>query len=54
MLPDDYTLFGDFDDSRYPSDDDYFIKEVSNTQRYKMIGNGFCISAIQTILRGIK
>ena len=54
MLPDDYTLFGDFDDSRYPSDDDYFIKEVSNTQRYKMIVNGFCISAIQTILRGIK
>ena len=57
MLPDDYTLFGDFDERHSalnPTDDDYFIKEVSNTQRYKMIGNGFCISAIQTILRGIK
>ena len=57
MLPDDYTLFGDFDERHTalnPTDDDYFIKEVSNTQRYKMIGNGFCISAIQTILRGIK
>ena len=57
MLPDDYTLFGDFDERHTalnPTDDDYFIKEVSNTQRYKMIGNGFCITAIQTILRGIK
>ena len=52
MLPDDYTLMGNFESDFNPEWD--VSKQISNTQRYKMIGNGFCITAIQTILRGIK
>ena len=52
-LADDYTLFGDFDESRYPSDDDYDIKEISKTQRYKMLGNGFTVDVIAHILRSM-
>lgn len=50
-LADDYTMFGDFDDALNPTDDDYFIKPISKTQRYKMLGNGFCVDVIAHLLR---
>lgn len=37
-IADDYTKYGKFADSS--------IKEISNTQRYKMLGNGFVIDVI--------
>jgi len=52
-LPDDYTMFGDFDDTINSTDDDYFIKDISKTQRYKMLGNGFVVDVIAHILRSM-
>ena len=54
-LPDDYTMFGDFetDKSVNKTNDDYFIKDLSKTQRYKMLGNGFCVDVIAHILRSM-
>lgn len=40
-LPDNYTQYGNFDDK---------IKEISNTQRYKSVGNGWTIEVIKTII----
>lgn len=37
-IPDNYTRYGKFADGS--------IKEISNTQRYKMLGNGFVIDVI--------
>jgi len=34
--------------------DGYTDKDVSNTQRYKMLGNGFTVDVIAHILKGIK
>jgi len=34
--------------------DGYTDKDVSNTQRYKMIGNGFTVDVIAHLLKGIK
>ena len=33
---------------------DYYTEGVSNTQRYKALGNGFTVDVIAHILRGIK
>lgn len=45
-IADDYTKFGKFSDGS--------IKEISNTQRYKMLGNGFVIDVIvEGILKNI-
>lgn len=44
-LPDNYTLTGDYDGT---------IKQVSDTQRYKAIGNGWTVDVIAHILKGIK
>ena len=54
-LPDDYTMFGDFetDENVNKTNDDYFIKDLSKTQRYKMLGNGFCVDVIAHILRSM-
>tara|TARA_S200002703_G_scaffold143324_1_gene136301 strand:+ start:444 stop:1556 length:1113 start_codon:yes stop_codon:yes gene_type:complete len=49
-LPDDYTMFGDFNVTSYDDDD---IKDISKTQRYKMLGNGFCVDVIAHILRSM-
>jgi DNA (cytosine-5)-methyltransferase 3A len=43
-LPDNYTAKGDFNG---------VIKEVSDTQRYKAIGNGWTIKVIEFILAGL-
>ena len=44
-LPDNFTLYGKFDDK---------IKIISNTQRYKMLGNGWTLKVIEHILKNIK
>lgn len=45
-ISDDYTKYGKFADGS--------IKEISNTQRYKMLGNGFVIDVIvEGILKNI-
>jgi len=55
-LADDYTMFGDFEDTKISdrTKDDYFIKEVSKTQRYKMLGNGWCVDVVTEIFKGLK
>ena len=55
-LDDDYTMFGDFEDTKISdrTKDDYFIKEVSKTQRYKMLGNGWCLDVVTEIFKGMK
>lgn len=44
-VPDEYTSIGDFNGN---------VKKVSNTQRYKMLGNGFTVDVIAHILKNIK
>lgn len=45
-IPDNYTRYGKFADGS--------IKEISNTQRYKMLGNGFVVDVIvEGILKNI-
>ena len=45
-VPDHYTKCGDFDDGLW-------IKQISKSQRYKMLGNGFTVDVISTILKGV-
>ena len=46
-IPDKYTKYGKFADGS--------IKEISNKQRYKMLGNGFVIDVIvDGILKNLK
>ena len=49
-LPEDYTANGIFSkgDGRT-----YTVNRISNTQRYKMIGNGFTVKVIEHILKGM-
>ena len=49
-IPDGYTSKGDFSITSIYSD----IKDVSNHQRYKQIGNGWTVDVIAHILKGIK
>tara|TARA_E500000305_G_scaffold49493_1_gene38666 strand:- start:208 stop:1323 length:1116 start_codon:yes stop_codon:yes gene_type:complete len=50
-LADDYTMFGDFNVySNCESD----IKDISKTQRYKMLGNGWCVDVVTEIFKGLK
>ena len=44
-FPDNWTQYGIYNGE---------TKEVSNTQRYKMLGNGFTVDVIAHILKGIK
>ena len=44
--PDNFTQYGIFEDGE--------IKEVSNTQRYKMLGNSFTVDVIAWILKHLK
>tara|TARA_Y100001938_G_scaffold86746_1_gene119026 strand:+ start:461 stop:1495 length:1035 start_codon:yes stop_codon:yes gene_type:complete len=56
-VPDGCTRYGDFDDGKrenvfsFQTAED--IKPISNSQRYKMLGNGFCVSTIANILKGV-
>ena len=45
-MPDNYTKCGQKEDGK--------IVEISNTQRYKMLGNGFEIRTIQFLLKNLK
>ena len=44
-VPDGYTEYGKFHDS---------VKSISNSQRYKMLGNGWTVSVIAHIMRGME
>ena len=44
-LPDNYTEVGEVDGKE---------KTISNTQRYKMIGNGFTVDIIIELLKGMR
>ena len=55
-LPDGYTQYGDFGGEQFDKDGNfvrYTTKPISNTQRYKMIGNGMTVSIIARILEGM-
>ena len=50
-LADDYTMFGDFNvHTNYESD----IKDISKTQRYKMLGNGWWVDVVTEIFKGLR
>lgn len=44
-LPDNYTAYGDFDGK---------VKPISNSQRYKAIGNGWTLEVVKYLLKQIK
>ena len=50
-IPDKYTEYGTFLDDRW-ADAPQDTKKVSNSQRYKMLGNGFCVDTVADILKG--
>tara|TARA_R100001440_G_scaffold11597_2_gene20576 strand:- start:1869 stop:2861 length:993 start_codon:yes stop_codon:yes gene_type:complete len=48
-VPDLYTQYGEFDHKHgYLGE----VKPISNSQRYKMLGNGFCVDTVANILGG--
>ena len=53
-VPDEYTKFGVFDVNQDLTKDEVPQKEISNSQRYKMLGNGWTVNVIQHIMEGIK
>ena len=55
-VPDGCTQYGDFGGEQFDKDGNfirYTTKPISNSQRYKMLGNGFCVSTIANILKGV-
>jgi len=50
-IPDKYTEYGLFDFCLKREHDEY-KKPISNSQRYKMLGNGFCVDTVADILKG--
>ena len=51
-VPDKYTEYGTFLDDRW-ADSPEDVKPISKSQRYKMLGNGFTVDVISTILKGV-
>jgi site-specific DNA-cytosine methylase len=57
-VPDGYTRYGNFDDGKrvevfsFESAED--IKPISNTQRYKMLGNGWTVAVISHIMKNME
>ena len=51
-LPDEWTKYGVFPDDRW-AETPLDVKPISNSQRYKMIGNGFTRAVISHILEGV-
>ena len=58
-IPDKYTEYGDFyvyEEIKMPYETVTHrvrkTKKVSNSQRYKMLGNGFCVDTVADILKG--
>ena len=57
-VPDKYTEYGSFLDDRWAdSPEEHWqtldVKPISKSQRYKMLGNGFTVDVISTILKGV-
>ena len=50
-MDDDYTMFGDFNVHSNCEND---IKDISKTQRYKMIVNGWCVDVVAEIFKGLR
>jgi site-specific DNA-cytosine methylase len=48
-IPDKYTEYGAFPDKKVTW---YTCNRISNSQRYKMLGNGFCVDTVADILKG--
>jgi DNA (cytosine-5)-methyltransferase 1 len=59
-VPDGYTEYGNFDDGKRIIDDvlvDHFVEDIrhiSNTQRYKMLGNGWTVAVISHIMKNME
>tara|TARA_Y100001963_G_scaffold109566_1_gene151516 strand:+ start:1946 stop:3085 length:1140 start_codon:yes stop_codon:yes gene_type:complete len=57
-LDDNYTEFGDFNTHEYgynyPRIKYYDAKPISKTQRYKMIGNGWCVDVVTEIFKELQ
>ena len=56
-VPDGYTQYGDFGGEQFDKEGNfirYTTKPVSNSQRYKMLGNEWTIDVITHILEGMK
>ncbi len=55
-VPDGYTQYGDMGGEQFDKDGNfirYTTKPISKSQRYKMLGNGFTVDVISTILKGV-
>lgn len=55
-VPDGYTQYGDMGGEQFDKDGNfirYTTKPISNSQRYKMLGNGFTVDIISHILKGV-
>ena len=56
-MPDVYTQYGDMGGEQFDKDGNfirYTTKPISNSQRYKMLGNGFTVDVISHILKGVQ
>ena len=56
-VPDGYTQYGDMGGEQFDKDGNlvrYATKPISNSQRYKMLGNGFTVDVISHILKGVE
>ena len=56
-VPDDYTKYGVFRDSKeYDSTLHEHLQRqnISNSQRYKMLGNGWTVDVISHIMKGME
>ena len=55
-VPDGYTQYGDMGGEQFDKEGNfirYTTKPISKSQRYKMLGNGFTVDVISTILKGV-
>ena len=57
-VPDGYTKYGNFDTNEekwvHFSNNAENIKPISNTQRYKMLGNGWTVAVISHIMKNME
>ena len=53
-VPDGYTEYGIFDDPKIDMKGWIVKKPISNSQRYKMLGNGWTVNVIAHIMKGME
>ena len=53
-VPDGYTEYGIFDDPKIDMKGWIVQKPISNSQRYKMLGNGWTVNVIAHIMKGME